>query len=115
MKKITNIFAITAAVLLTGCAHQATDMRVSSTEEKITALESRALQIEERLAVVEQIPREPRQRIDTTRYCIAGNLAFTEGAIHNQRLCKRAEGLTIFRDGVGQTPPLVWTDWRQAR
>lgn len=115
MRKLIIVASIASAVLLSGCAHQATEMRVSTNEERIVAMESRAIQLEERLAAVERRPQDGRHQIDTTRYCIAGNLAFTEGAIHNQRLCKRSQGLTIFRDGVGQTPPLVWVDWRQSR
>ena len=115
MRKLTITIGIASIMLLTGCAHQATDMRVSTNEASIVAMESRTLRLEERLSAVEHRPRDGQHRIDSTRYCIAGNLAFTEGAIHNQRLCKRSQGLAIFRDGVGQTPPLVWVDWRESR
>lgn len=108
MKIIIALFSAATILTLTGCASMEEADRLSiqmkTMEERITATDARVQRMEQ--------SRQDQRNIDTTRYCLKDGLAFSEGAIHQGKICERQTGMMVFKEGRAVVYPLVWNPWK---
>lgn len=100
--------AAAAILLTTGCATQnsveRTNIQLKSIEEHLTVLDMRTTRLED--------DKQTRKAIDVTKFCFTNNMAFSEGAIYQGKVCQAKSSLMAFQNGKPIVQPLVWADYK---
>ena len=108
MNKVKAILVVISIATLVGCASKGdlekTNIQIKTLEERITAFENRASQLEQR--------QVDQTRLDFSRFCFSNNMAFSEGSIYASKICERRSGTTVFEAGRVVPQPLVWSPWK---
>ncbi|NMZ71333.1 Protein of unknown function [Pseudomonas peli] len=108
MKALFIAAAAFSVLVLSGCASQGeldkTNIQLKTLEERITAVDSRAAQLEK--------TRTDARAMDFARFCFSNNMAFSEGSIYAGRICQRQAGIMVYQDGKQVVQPLVWNVWK---
>lgn len=115
--KILHAVAAASVLVLAGCASQGefskSQLQIQSMEESMIALNARQTQLEERMNNQPRPVAQAQHKIDHSKFCFANNMAFSEGGIYNNRMCKR-QGFVVSYDGRPAIQPLVWVNWNQS-